>query len=171
MDFFDLIHKRQSVRSFTDEKISDDDIIKILEAAIKAPSAGNLQAFEIYVVKDKEKKLELSVAALDQDSIKEASHCIVFCAHPELSKSKYDEMGEKVYCIEDTTIACAYAQLAAANLGYGSVWVGAIEEDKLRKVLSLDESLVPVSILPIGIPNEEPDSKPRRDFNDIVHNL
>ena len=65
MDFFDLIVKRQSIRSFTEQKVPEKDIKKILEAANRAPSAGNLQGYEIFVVSDPEDKNALSAAALD----------------------------------------------------------------------------------------------------------
>ncbi len=171
MEFFNLIAKRQSIRTFKNELIPEDDIKEILQAAIKAPSAGNLQAYEIFVIKDNDKKLLLSKAANDQACVKEASHCFVFCANPDRSKVKYNIRGEKLYCLEDSSIACTYSQLAAADLGYGSVWVGGFDVDKVREVLGIDESLIPVSILPIGIPNEKPQFKPRRDFDDIIHNL
>lgn len=171
MEYFKLIQKRQSIRSFKEEKIQKDNIKKIIEAAIRAPSAGDLQAYEIYAVVDEDKKNELSVAALGQDSVKEASFCLVFCAHPKLSSIKYGDRGKNLYCIQDATIACTYAQLAAYDLGYGSVWVGAFDDNKVRDVIGADESLIPVAILPVGLPNEKPDFSPRRDFNDIVNNF
>jgi len=171
MEFNKLINKRQSIRTFKDKEVPEKDIKKILEAAIRAPSAGNLQAYEMYVIKDEETKNRLSGASLGQDSIKEASVCIVFCAHPKRSSVKYEERGRDLYCLYDTAIACAYAQLEVTNLGYGSVWVSAFEDDKVRKVLDINESLIPVSILPIGISNETPEYKSRREYNEIVHNL
>jgi nitroreductase len=170
MDFFDLIQKRQSIRTFRDKQIPDDDIEKIIKAAIRAPSAGNLQGYEIIVVKDDEDKQALAKAALDQDSGKEASICLVFCANPARSAHKYGERGADLYCMQDATIATAYAQLAVAELGYGSVWVGAFEDKAVHAVLKLNDNFHPVSILPIGYANEEPERKSRRKFNDIVHN-
>jgi nitroreductase len=170
MDFFTLIQKRHSIRRFKEDRISDHDLRKILESAVSAPSAGNLQSYEIYVVHDKDKKLALSKVSWDKDSLLNAPVCLVFCAHPERS-SKYGERGEKLYCIQDATIACSYAQLAATELGYGCVWIGAFEDDDVRKILEIDEKLVPIALLPIGIPDEEPIIKPRRDFSEIIHEI
>lgn len=171
MDFFDLIQKRQSIRSFKDKQIPDSDIEKIIKAAIRAPSAGNLQGYEIIVVKEDEDKNALAKAALDQESIIEASVCLVFCAHPALSAYKYGQRGAELYCMQDATIATTYAQLAVEDLGYSSVWVGAFEDNAVRAVLNLDDNFHPVSILPIGYANEKPERKSRREYNDIVHNL
>ena len=76
-----------------------------------------------------------------------------------------------MYSVQDATIACTYAQLAATDLGYGCVWVGAFDENSVREILDLDSSLQPVAILPVGVPNEEPERNPRRDYNDIVHTI
>lgn len=171
MDFSKLIKKRQSIRSFKPKEINKDSIKQIIEAAIRAPSAGNMQSYEIFLVEDTSVKEGLSRASLDQDSIREAPVCLVFTANPMRNAEKYGERGRTLYSIQDATIATAYAQLEVDNLGYGCVWVGAFEPEKVREVLDIDESLIPVSILPIGIPNEKPEYKSRRDYQNIVREI
>lgn len=169
MDYFDLIQKRRSVRDFTSDPVSREDLDEILKAAISAPSAGDLQGYEIYVVKDEKTKNELAEAALGQDPVRSAHVCLVFCASPGRSEQKYGERGRELYSMQDATIATAYSQLAAEALDYGSVWIGAFDEDDVRKVLKIDSSLRPVAILPVGVPKEKPKKTPRRPFDDIVH--
>ena len=175
MEFFDVVRNRHSIREFLRKEVEEDKIQKILETANSAPSAGNLQAFEIFVIKDKDKKKALSEAAWNQDFVRKAPLVLVFCAHPKRSASRYGNRGEQLYSIQDATIAAAYAQLAVAGLGLGTVWVGAFEDEDVLKILKDDfgvvNGLVPVCILPIGYPKEKGDPSPRRDLNDIVHEI
>jgi len=168
MEFGKLIKNRHSTRAYNKHPISEEKLEKILEAAISAPSAGNLQAYKIYIIKDKVSKNKLAQAANEQKFISEASVVLVFCQDKLQSSKKYRERGEELYSLQDATIACAYAQLAAANLGLGNVWVGAFNEEEVRKIINVPISLRPIAVLPIGYPNEEPKIKPRRELKDLV---
>lgn len=170
MDFFDLIKERRSTRAFKKQEVEEGKIKRILEAANSAPSAGNAQSYEIYVVKSKEKKEKLSTAALCQPSVKEAPVVLVFCANMKRGMSKYGARGAEMYCVQDATIACAYAQLAAADLSLGSVWVGAFYEMQVGEVIRADQnSERPIIMLPIGYPVEKPKATTRRKLENLVH--
>ncbi len=171
MDFFEVIKKRRSIRSFQEKGIEQDKIDVILEAANAAPSAGDLQAFEIYLVRSEIKLRDLVYAALAQHFIAEAPIALVFCVHPRRSSIKYGARGIELYCIQDATISCTYAQLAATALGLGSVWVGAFDDDMVLEVIGAPESLRPVAILSIGYPAESPTTTPRRGIKNIVHEV
>lgn len=171
MDFFEVIDKRRSIRAFLERPVEDDKIKAILEAANSAPSAGDLQAFEIFIVRSEAKLRELAGAAMDQYFITEAPLALVFCAHPARSLMKYGMRGAELYCLQDATISCAYAQLAAAALDLGSVWVGAFEDDMVIQIIGAHDNLRPVAILPIGYPAETPPSTPRRGIRSLVHNV
>lgn len=160
MSFFDLVEKRKSVRRFLDKPIEQEKIDQILKAITLAPSAGNLQAFKVVAVKDHIKELyEAYVSPTPHENVQLV---LVFLADPERSSSRYGERGETLYAIQDATIACAYAQLAATELGLGCVWVGAFDEDKIAKVLNAPGKR-PVAMLPIGYPAAEPSRPPRRE--------
>jgi len=94
---------------------------------------------------------------------------LVFCASSARSAAKYGRRGESLFSIQDATIACAYAQLAAAALGLGSVRVGAFDESAARDALGLGPELRPVAILPIGYPGEEPLERGRRPLASLAH--
>jgi len=94
---------------------------------------------------------------------------LVFCASSARSAAKYGRRGESLFSIQDATIACAYAQLAAAALGLGSVRVGAFDESAARDALGLGPELRPVAILPIGYPGEEPLERGRRPLASSAH--
>ncbi|MEM5869649.1 MAG: nitroreductase family protein [Candidatus Aenigmatarchaeota archaeon] len=171
MEFFDVLKKRHSVRAFSPRPIEESKIKQILEAVNSSPSAGNLQAYEIFLVQDEKKKRELALASFAQSFIAEAPVVLVFCANPERSGKKYGKRGRSLYSIQDATIAAAYAQLAATALGLASCWVGAFDDEEVLKVLGKPEGLQPVAIIPIGYPAEEPIPTERRKLDDLVHKL
>jgi len=170
MDFFKLAKERRSIRAYKPDKISDSDFKKILETANLAPSAGNLQSYEIFVIRDKEKKEQLVKAAGGQAFIAQAPVVLVFCASPYRSALKYGKRGLELYAIQDATMSAAFAMLAAADLGIGSVWVGAFEEEVLD-VLENPRNLKPVAIIPIGYPNEAPLPHARKRLSEMVHEI
>lgn len=149
-EFESLCISRKSIRKFTDKLIEEDKITKILNIINSAPSAGNLQAYEVIVVKSKDKIRELYEASLHQKFIYEAPVVLVFVAKTHESSKRYGERGEELYCIQDATIACTYAMLACEALGISSTWVGAFEENKIKEVLDCREHEIPIALLPIG---------------------
>lgn len=171
MTFFDLISSRHSIRSFKSEIIPNGIIEKIVKAATMASSAGNLQSYKIFVVDNKEYKKKLAKAAHDQTFIEGASAVLVFCADPKNASKEYGERGEKLFCIQDATIACSYSQLAAHELGLASVLVGAFDESKVKKSINIDENLKPISMLVLGYANEKPEITPRKPFKEICQKI
>lgn len=169
MEFFEVIQKRHSIRSFTSQPVEDEKLQKILETANLAPSAGNLQAYEIYVVTEAKKRDGLSCAALAQEYIAVAPVALVFCTHPELTEGRYTERGSRLYTVQDATIACTFAMLAATALGLGSVWVGTFDEKVVRLIIGAPDSQVPVVILTIGYPGEFPEQHVRRPLDLLAH--
>lgn len=166
MDFFEVIQKRQSVRAYTTQVIEPDKVQKVLDAANRAPSAGNKQAYEIFAVTSRE---ALRVLAQGRAYFEVIPLALVFCAHSARAAEKFGERGAKLYCVQDATIACAYAQLAATALGLSSVWIGRFDEDSVRAAIGATADLLPVAILPIGYAAETPEIKPRRALEDLVH--
>jgi nitroreductase len=80
---------------------------------------------------DREALRRLTRAALDQASIAQAPLALVFCAQPERSAQKCGQRGRTLFSVQDATIACAYAQLAATALGLASAWIGAFDESRV----------------------------------------
>lgn len=169
MEFNDVILKRHSIRTFTDQPVEADKLQRILETANLAPSSGNLQAYEIYVVTNVKKRDSLSCAALAQEYVAAAPVALVFCTHPELTQGRYTERGTALYTVQDASIACTFAMLAATDLGLGSVWVGTFDEKVVRLIIGAPESQVPVVILAIGYAAEFPDQHPRRPLEELSH--
>jgi nitroreductase len=171
MDFFDVEKTRQSIRAFQDTPIDPTAIQQILETINRAPSAGNLQSYEVYLVTNRVVMQSLARSTSGQDFIMQAPLALVFCAHPARAAQKYRERGTSLYCLQDATIACAYAQLAVTALGLASVWVGAFDEDAVREAIGVGHELRPVAFLPIGYAAETPARRSRRALVELVHRI
>jgi nitroreductase len=120
MDFADVVDHRYSVRSFHNTPVDEREMQPILDSINKAPSAGNLQAYEVVVVRDVDRKKQLVKASLEQSFIEQAPVVLVLLANPDRNRAKYGTRGAELYSLQDTTIACAYAQLVATATGLGS---------------------------------------------------
>jgi nitroreductase len=171
MDFFDVIKTRQSIRAYQSQSIELAAIQQILEAINRAPSAGNLQGYEVYLVTNRDVIQTLARSTSGQDFITQAPLVLVFCAHPSRSAQRYAQRGTTLYCVQDATIACAYAQLAVTALGLASVWVGAFNEEAVRQAINVGHDLRPVSFLPIGYAAETPEHRSRRALVELVHRI
>ena len=118
MELLKLIKTRRSIRRFNaGKKVEEEKIEAILDAAIYAPSAGNIQPWKFYVVLNENIKQELSVAACGQKFISRASHVIVVCIDKEEASSNYGTRGENLYSIQDTAAAIQNMLLMIHNLG------------------------------------------------------
>lgn len=168
MEFEEVLKKRHSVRKFQKKEIPKRIIGKILEMANLSPSSGNLQARSVIIAKDKDMKEKISEAALNQDFIIEAPVVFVVCANLEESSVKYGERGIELYSIQDATIFSSYLQLAITSLGLASCWVGALNEDEIRKILGLSEKIRPIAIIPVGYADEKPDITSRKNLNELI---
>ena len=171
MDFFEVVNERHSMRAFASQAVEEEKLQKILEAANQAPSAGNMQGYEIYLVKREAHRKALVRAALDQEFIAEAPLTLVFCANPARSAARYGQRGVRLYSVQDATIACTFAMLAATALGLSTVWVGAFEEEAVREAAGIPQDLTPVAMLPIGYAGKKPRITPRRELSDLVHEV
>ena len=169
MEVFEAIEKRRSIRAFKNMDVPEETVEKLIEAARWAPSAGNIQPWEFIIIRNKEIKHRLAAAALNQTFIEDAPVVIVVCANELRSSYGYGTRGATLYCIQDTAAATQNILLTATALGLGACWVGAFNEEQVRKVLNIPNGIRPVAIIPIGHPAEKPAPRPRRPLNEIVH--
>jgi nitroreductase len=169
LDVLEAIRSRRSVRAFTREGVSDEDVTRLIDAGRWAPSAGNIQPWEFVVATRPELKSRLSVAALDETFIEEAPLVIVVCADEARSARGYGSRGANLYCLQDTAAATQNILLAAHALGLGACWVGAFREDDVREVLKLPRHLRPVAIVPVGHPATRRAAPPKRSISEVIH--
>jgi nitroreductase len=166
LEFFDVLRHRRSIRAYSPKEVEEEKLRRISEAANLAPSAGNLQAYQVFVYRSRDKREALSRAADDQKFIVEAPVCMVFCADPERSASKYGDRGKQLYSVQDATIAGSFAMLAATDLGLATVWVGDFDEKMVQDIVGV-KSVRPVAIFSVGYPAEEPKPPQRRAIEEI----
>lgn len=165
-----IVNRRTSVRNFRSDPISDHQIHSALRVGRLAPSAGNLQAYQVVVVRETSQKHAIASAAVGQMWIAQAPVVLVFLADPERSSHKYGERGRVLYSVQDTTLAAAYCQLALEAAGLASCWVGAFHEDLVAEAVThysananevdrtnpplcnaaTSRSLRPVVVMPVG---------------------
>lgn len=168
MELSEVIRKRRSIRRFDPAKgVSDGEIRSILEAAILAPSSGNTQCWHFVVVRDPGIKRRLATDAGHQPFIAEVPVVVVVCTDLGVSAS-YGERGINTYSLQDTAAAIQNMLLTVTDMGLGTCWVGAFDEDAAAKILNLRKGLRPVAMLPIGHPAESPDMPGRKDFDEIT---
>lgn len=162
------VKERRSIRSFLKREIPPDVVDKLIESIIWAPSAGNLQARKFYFVKNRELKIKLAQAALNQNFIAEAPLVIVGCIDINRIYPRYGERGVYLYAIQDVSCSITNVMLVAHENGLGTVWVGAFREEEVERILSLPKHLRPIVILPVGYPASIPKPPMRVSVREAV---
>ena len=173
MELFESIKKRRSIRKFLDKDVDDNTIKKLIEAAAMAPSGMNEQPWHFAVIKDREKKKRFREiyefcrekrGAYKQDcSFVEKGNIFVIC---------YEK--EKCQPTISVSLACENLMLAATGLGFGSLimttpvsYPEAIE--KIKGLLEIPENIDIMAAIIVGYPDENPEMKPRKPMNEILH--
>ncbi len=156
MKFEEVVEKRRSIRKYKDTPVPKEKILKILEAARIAPSAGHRQPWHFIVVENKEtiKKLAKSEWAA------EAPLMIVGLA---------DHAASPNWCLNDLGIAFEHIVLAATDLGLGTCWMGQSNREELVKgLLDVPDNFKVIALTPLGVPDEKPSPKERKSLDAIV---
>ncbi len=168
MNVLEAIYARQSIRAYQPQAIEPSKLEAVLKAANQAASAANLQAYQIYVVRDQTAKDALAVAAAGQKFLAAAPVVLVFAADPARSSAKFGKRGEEVYAVQDACAAVCNAMLAAVELGLGACWVDAVDEAAAGQAINIRAGQRAVVILPIGYPAENPSRTSRRELSELV---
>ncbi len=154
MDTLECIKTRRSVRKYRDEPVAWEKIGMVLEAGKSAPSSGNLQNWKFIVVTDEEKRKGIANACIQQYWMFQAPVHIVVCADPRKAVQFYGIRGDRLYSVQNCAAAVQNMLLAAHDQGLGACWVGAFDENELKKVLSIAEEIRPQAVITIGYSDE-----------------
>ena len=151
----ELLVNRRSIRRYTSEPVEPEAVKLILEAALMAPTSKSSRPWQFVVVEDKDMLQRLSECKpAGAAPIAKAAFAIVVAADPQLSDP----------WVEDASIAAAYMQLQAADLGLGSCWIqvrgrfahdGTPSEEYVQELLNMPETLPVVCIMTFGHKDEE----------------
>ena len=156
----DAILNRKSIRKYKDIKVSDEIVEELLKAGMAAPSAGNEQPWEFIVLRGKEIMKKITeVHPYSQMLLNTDVAIVVF---GDESKEVF-----KGFWVQDCSAAAENILVAAEDKGLGAVWLGVHPmEDRvgaIKEILNLPASVIPLSIIPVGYPDEE--RKPSDRFN------
>ncbi len=170
MEFYDLIFKRKSIRSYDkNRQVEKEKIEKILNAARMAPSAANKQPWQFMLISSPE-ILNKVKQCYNKPWFHNAPHVLVVKGIiGEAWKRSYDNY---VSIETDLAIAMTYIILAAANEGIATCWISNFDPVVLKETLNLSDNEVVYSITPLGYPENDiniyTNNKERKDLNDIV---
>jgi len=179
MDVIEAIQTRRSVRKFSDRPVEPEKLQTVLQAARLAPSWANMQCWRFVAVQDREVRARISELSYmaeyfasmgyksnpSQKALADAPVVIVACAEPDQSG---DVRGQEYY-LADVGIASENLMLAAHAVGLGSVFVGIFNEDELRALLHIPQSVRIVGLFPLGYPlGELKAGPPRKPLEEIV---
>ena len=170
MELSEVMIKRRSIRSYDSEtEISEAQVDEILNAGISAPTAGNVQCWRFVVVRDEKLRKALSIKAGHQKFIGDTPVIIVVCADTSEIVERFGVRGASLYAIQDTAAAIQNMLLKITELGLASCWIGAFDEKQAAEILSLDENIRPLAMLPVGkAKNAELKILPKKLLNEIV---
>jgi nitroreductase len=176
METLEAIKTRRSIRKYTTTPVPDEILTQILEAARWAPSWANTQCWRFIVVRNDETKQQLAAALSNNNpstnAIKTAPIVIAVCI--ELKKSGYYK-GEATtikgdFGMFDAGLAMENLALAARALGLGTVHVANFDVKKIEAILGVPEGFTIVEITPLGYPDGESRTPPRKELAEIVYN-
>ena len=148
------INERFSCRTYKNKKILNKDLNKILEAGIRAPNAGNLQAWKFIIVDKEDVKEKITKAALNQRWMMQAPIFIVVCSDLTKLKRYYPEK-HKLYAIQDTSVAAENIMLMALSLNIKSCFVGAYDDKAVKRILRLPDDVESYAIIILGYSDEK----------------
>lgn len=176
MELQEAILKRRSVRKFTDDVVTDEELKQIFEAVRWSPSWANTQTWEFIVVRDKDLIEKVTGTYSEKNPATKcsitASALIVACAKTGISGC-YD--GQEMTSIKnwevfDLGIAVQTLCLKAHELGMGTVVVGLMNHEACEKILAVPEGHKVIAVIPIGKPATEPKAgPPRKSLSEIVY--
>lgn len=167
----DNIATRTSVRDYEARPVEKEKIEKMLRAAMAAPTAMNKQPWHFVVVDQRNVLDALAGANPYAKMLKKAPLAIVVCGNTD----KMIEGGGRDFWIQDASAATENLLLAAHAMGLGAVWTGAYPSEErcisISKVLSLSDNLVPLNMIVVGYPAEQPQPKQKFKEENVSYNV
>lgn len=168
MEVIDAIRTRRSIRKYLETPVEMDKIGMVLDAGRSAPSAGNLQNWKFVFVTDKAKRQSIASACLQQHWMETAPVHLVIVAEPLRAQQFYGIRGERLYSIQNCAAVIQNMLLAAHSLGLGGCWVGAFDEEMIKRTLGIPDYVRPQAVLTIGYPDERVPTPLKFKITDIT---
>lgn len=176
MELDQVLKNRRSIRKYRPKDVDEKDINMILEAGLKAPSAGNLQPWRFIVTYNK-KMINQAVDTTyrggnidsdnNQDWIREVPVIILACIDYTDSLDKYGEHGKKA-AIQDVSAAVENMILKVVDLGLASCWISGFRERELREVFKVPQHMDILAFLPVGYNDGYQRKISKKDKSEVV---
>lgn len=162
----DNLYARRSIRSYTDQPVTEEQIDTLLKAAMAAPSANNQRPWHFVVVTDPQVRAALADAHPYARMVRQAPVCIVPCGVPDVPDPSVPG-----YWVQDLSAATENILLAATGLGLGSVWCGVYPREArvkaVRDILGIPEDIVPFAYVAVGHPAEHKEPRTQYDASRV----
>ncbi len=161
----DPILKRRSIRQYTDEPVTEEEVTKLLEAAMAAPSASNKKPWHFIVVTEEDTKAKLSEYGSHWQMLADAPVGFVVCGDTGISDR---------YWVQDGSAATENLLLAASMMGLGAVWLGCWPNpdrvEPVKKLLGIPEGVEPLAVIAVGRPGEVKEPRTQYDEERVHRN-
>lgn len=171
-DVHQLLRSHRSIRKFTDETLTDDTVAEIVKSGLSAATSSNLQATTVIRVKNPEVRARIAEVAGGQRYIETAGAFLVWCADLHRTRRAAELAGgamtsgmteQFMIATIDVALAAQNAVVAAESMGLGICYIGAVRNDPqtVSDLLELPRDVYPVFGLCLGVPDQDPEVKPR----------
>lgn len=151
MEVQEALLNRRSIRKYKDQKLSKENLDKILKAAMYSPSAMNLQAWQFIVIDDRQMLVETIKSIPYAEMLRQSAAAIIVCGDSSVEKNES-------WLLQNCSAAIQNILLSAHGLGIGSCWIAIHGMDDVYKNIKaqfkLPENIVPVSLISLGYPDE-----------------
>ena len=169
MQFYDVIQNRTSIKKFKDTQVDRQKVEKMISAAMMSPSWKNESSYRFILVDDKQKKEMLAESINNRNdeaanSVKEAPMVAVVVADPKES----GVVDKKEYYLVDGAIAMEHFILAATAEGYGTCWIAALDENKVKNALEVPKEFRVIGLTPVGETDEKKEHYPSKSLTNHV---
>ncbi|MEQ9639142.1 MAG: NADPH-dependent oxidoreductase [Alphaproteobacteria bacterium] len=179
-DTIETLANRVSVRAYTDEPVTDEQVDAVLRAAFRAPTSSNIQSYSVVVVRDEDTLAKLAVVTKGQKHVEKAPVFLAFCADLTRIDVAVRSKGGNIdsnnletglVSSVDAALVGMSAYIAADSLGMKGVMIGAVRNDAVEtaKILGLPKRVYCVFGMVLGWPDEAPPQKPRMGYETVVH--
>ncbi len=174
-DFMELVRTRRSVRKFTEEEVTSEQLNTVLEAARWTQSWANTQCWEIITVTRQDLKESLQQTLVKGNpaskALIQAPVVLALCGRLKTAGYYKGEVTTKFgdWFLFDLGLVSQSICLAAHSLGLGSVVVGLFDHDQAARTLEVPEGNELVTLIPMGHPAQEPKTPERRSIEDFTH--
>ena len=158
MGISDCIERRRSIRRYIkNKKLTESQIVSLLDAARLAPSSSNRQDWELTLVEDSAVKEEL-IEACDKQTF--VGDCSMFIAGISTDEHEWSEI--------DVAIALEHIALKAVQMDLGTCWIGAFDKNKVSRILNIPKNKELVVCMTLGFPEETPPPSTRKDLTQLI---